>query len=470
MKKFSLILALVMGIFASAYAQRQVTFENYEFCFGAIFNKVSNNGKYVAGYASSDLGGSDIGFVYLVQEDSMIVLNPEWEDYAEQSHLVKATAMDVSDAGIVVGQYAFEDKQVRPAFYNIATGEWKELERPADIVGKLTSAGSLYGEATSISADGKYISGYVIAKMDNSTRTKLVSRNIPCVWVRTNDDVANLEYKLQLPIDFDHTKITTNGDYVWHMSNDGVILGGNNCNQAGCYNIAIWENNFTDTLKRSVLIGKYDWDREDTNENGKIDAEGDELDAPYDDQYWWTANVSGVSSNGEWVVGYHTFNGSGYLNGEPLMGETLPAVGFRYNTKTKVLEDSLLAGRPTFVFDDGEMIFDKTGIMSSSDDKAVQCGTTVFAVEGLGQLNIPMLLFPFETAIENVTDLNVNLFVNNSTLFIEGEFTSVEVYSPLGALVGKYNANEISLANINKGIYIVRIINGNQATTKKINL
>ena len=30
MKKFSLILALVMGIFASAYAQRQVTFENYE--------------------------------------------------------------------------------------------------------------------------------------------------------------------------------------------------------------------------------------------------------------------------------------------------------------------------------------------------------------------------------------------------------------------------------------------------------
>ena len=100
----------------------------------------------------------------------------------------------------------------------------------------------------------------------------------------------------------------------------------------------------------------------------------------------------------------------------------------------------------------------------------MQCGTTVFAVEGLGQLNIPMLLFPFETAIENVTDLNVNLFVNNSTLFIEGEFTSVEVYSPLGALIGKYNANEISLDNMNKGIYVVRIINHNQATTKKINL
>ena len=181
MKKFSLILALVMGIFASAYAQRQVTFENYEFCFGAIFNKVSNNGKYVAGYASSDLGGSDIGFVYLVQEDSMIVLNPEWEDYAEQSHLVKATAMDVSDAGIVVGQYAFEDKQVRPAFYNIATGEWKELERPANVVGKITAAGSLYGEATSISADGKYIGGYVIAQMDNSTRTNQVRRNVACV-------------------------------------------------------------------------------------------------------------------------------------------------------------------------------------------------------------------------------------------------------------------------------------------------
>ena len=443
-------------------AQKRVTFEDVEYCTGAIFNKVSNNGKYVAGYASSDLGGSNVGFVYLTENDSMICLNPEWEDNIEQSHLVKATAMDVSDAGIVVGQYAFDDMQVRPAFYNIATGLWTELERPANVVGKITEPGSLYGEATSISADGKYIGGYVIAQMDNSTRSKQVRRNVACVWVRTNDDELNPTYELHKPIDEVHTKIMTQGDWAWHMSDNGQWLGGNSSANSGCFNVAIWENNYTDTLERNVLIGKSDWDRsEDDNEDGKIDDE-DGADAG---QYFWNGIVSCISPNGEWIVGYHTFNGTGYND-----VEISTPVGFRYNTKTEVLEDTLFAGCPTVVFDDGEMMFTNTNILSSSNDKKVQCGTSVIAVDGLGQLNIPMLLFPEETAIENVKDLNVNLFVNNSTLYVEGEYTSIEVYSVLGALVGTYNTNEINVANMNKGVYVVRIINGNQATTKKINL
>ena len=462
MKKFTLIFALFMGIFASVDAQKRVTFEDVEYCTGAIFNKVSNNGKYVAGYASSDLGGSNVGFVYLTENDSMICLNPEWEDNIEQSHLVKATAMDVSDAGIVVGQYAFDDMQVRPAFYNIATGLWTELERPANVVGKITEPGSLYGEATSISADGKYIGGYVIAQMDNSTRSKQVRRNVACVWVRTNDDELNPTYELHKPIDEVHTKIMTQGDWAWHMSDNGQWLGGNSSANSGCFNVAIWENNYTDTLERNVLIGKADWDRsEDDNGDGKIDDE-DGADAG---QYFWNGIVSCISPNGEWIVGYHTFNGTGYND-----VEISTPVGFRYNTKTEVLEDTLFAGCPTVVFDDGEMMFTNTNILSSSNDKKVQCGTSVIAVDGLGQLNIPMLLFPEETAIENVKDLNVNLFVNNSTLYVESEYTSIEVYSVLGALVGTYNTNEINVANMNKGVYVVRIINGNQATTKKINL
>lgn len=462
MKKFTLIFAFFMGIFASVDAQKQVTFEDVEYCTGAIFNKVSNNGKYVAGYASSDLGGSNVGFVYLTENDSMICLNPEWEDNIEQSHLVKATAMDVSDAGIVVGQYAFDDMQVRPAFYNIATGLWTELERPANVVGKITEPGSLYGEATSISADGKYIGGYVIAQMDNSTRSKQVRRNVACVWVRTNDDELNPTYELHKPIDEVHTKIMTQGDWAWHMSDNGQWLGGNSSANSGCFNVAIWENNYTDTLNRTILIGKSDWDRsEDDNGDGKIDDE-DGADAG---QYFWNGIVSCISPSGEWIVGYHTFNGTGYND-----VEISTAVGFRYNTKTEVLEDTLFAGCPTVVFDDGEMMFTNTNILSSSNDKKVQCGTYVIVVDGLGQLNIPMLLFPEETAIENVKDLNVNLFVNNSTLYVEGEYTSIEVYSVLGALVGTYNTNEINVANMNKGVYVVRIINGNQATTKKINL
>ena len=463
MRKFTLIFALVMGVVVSMSAQRQVTFENVEYCsVGAIFNKVSNNGKYVAGYASSEMGGSNVGFVYIVEKDSMVCLNPEWEEHAEASHLVSAAGMDVSDAGIVVGHYCFDDTYRRPAFYNISNSTWTELERPADIVGKLTDAGSQYGEATSISADGKYIGGYVIAKMDNSTRAELVPRNVPCVWVRVNDDELNPEYKLQMPIDIDHTKISCNGDWAWHMSDDGKWLGGNNSNKAGCFNPVIWENHFNDSLlDRQILVGKEDWDRsEDDNGDGVIDDE-DGGDAG---QYWWGGTVSAISSNGEWVVGYHSYNGTGYSDSE------LPAVGFRYNTVTKVLEDTLFGGCPTFVFNDGEMIFENTGVMSSSDDKQVQCGTVVVEIEGLSPVNIPMLILPGETAVENVKDLNVNVFVNNSTIYVEGEYTSIEVYSVLGSLVGIYNESEISLANLNKGIYVVRVINGNKAVAKKINL
>lgn len=465
MRKITLVMALIMSLFV-ANAQRKVTFENVEYCTGAIFNKVSNNGKYVAGYASSDLGGSNVGFVYLVEEDSMVVLNPEWEAHAEASHLVSAAAMDASDAGIVVGHYCFDDTYRRPAFYNLATKTWTELERPADIVGKITSSGSLYGEATSISADGKYIGGYVIAKMDNSTRNELVPRNVPCVWVRTNDDELNPEYKLQMPIDEDHTKISCNGDWAWYMSDDAKWLGGNSSAKSGCFNVAIWENNFNDSLlDRQILIGKEDWDRsEDDNEDGVIDDE----DGADGGQYWWGGSVSAISANGEWVVGYHTFNGTGYADSE------LPAVGFRYNTVTKVLEDTLFAGCPTFVFDDGEMIFDKTGIMSSSDDKEVQCGTTVIAVEGLGQLNVPMLYFPNQepSAVENVAKVDVNLFVNDAVLYVEGEFTAVEIYSVLGAHVASFDGamKEINLSNLNNGVYLVRIFNGADSVTKKINL
>ena len=463
MKKILTLLCIVhCALCIDLSAQKRITFEDVDYCIGAIFNKVSNNGKYIAGYASSDLGGSNVGFVYLVEEDSMLVLNPEWEDNVEQSHLVKATAMDVSDAGIVVGQYAFEDKQVRPAFYNISTGLWTELERPAKVIGKITEPGSLYGEATSISADGKYIGGYVIAQMDNSTRTKQVRRNVACVWVRTNDDELNPTYELQKPIDENHTKIMTQGDWAWHMSDDAKWLGGNSSANSGCFNVAIWENNFTDTLERTVLIGKSDWDRsEDDNNDGKIDDE----DGADKGQYFWNGIVTCVSPSGEWIVGYHTFNGTGYND-----VEISTAVGFRYNTETEVLEDTLFAGCPTVVFDDGEMLFTTSGVLSSSDDKKIQGGTAVIAVEGLGQLNIPMLLINDGTPVENVKELNVNLFTNNSTLYVEGEFTSVEIYSVLGALVGSYNTNEISLANINKGVYLVRVINGNQAVTKKINL
>lgn len=366
-----------------------LTFEDdvYEYCGGGEFYRVSDNGEYVVG--SSEL--THAAFVYVVAKDSMFCLNPECVENEEFSHLVRATAMDVSDAGIVVGQYAFDDTYARPAFYNISASSWTELELPEGTKGSITEDGSLYGEATSISADGKFISGYIISYMDNGTSR----RNVACLWERTNDDELNPTYKLQLPIDTEAGKIHCNGDWSWHMSNDGKWLGGVSSAKSGCFNVGVWENKGEGSLlERSWLIGQEDWIRtEDDNHDGIIDDEdgGDTTIC----QYVWAGQVSGISPSGEWIVGYHNYNGTGIIPDE-LANQGVKSysnVGFRYNTITKVLEDSLQT-LPTVVFDDGTMITNEGGdkiINSSSVDKRVKCGSYIVPI-GYGVINMPMVI------------------------------------------------------------------------------
>lgn len=457
-------MALLVGLI-SAEAQKRLTFEEYDFCGGAVFNKVSNNGKYVAGYSDVAYGGANTAFIYIVDKDTIFCLNPEYENLGEFSHLASASALDVSDDGIVVGRYTFEDAALyesQPAYYNISTSTWTKLELPAEIDGKITTyENAVYGEATSISADGKYIGGYILMRMDNSSRVNLVAREVACMWVRTNDDVLNPEYKLLNPVDTDHTKILTNGDRAYHMSNDGRWLGGHGTNDWGCFNVMIWENHFNDSLlDRTLLVGKEDIDREDTNEDGILD----DTDGGVDGQYWWGGTVNNISPNGEWICGEHSYNGTGYSDSE------LPAVGFRYNTKTKVFEDSLFGGIPFVIFDDGEMIFSTmaNGIMSSSDDKSIYCGTYATNA-GFGNMSMPMIILNNVVAVEDIEKLDIDMYINDQKLHIEGDYTTVELYTALGALVGNYgNSTAIDLSNYNRGIYLVRISDGSATTTQKI--
>ena len=225
----------------------------------------------------------------------------------------------------------------------------------------------------------------------------------------------------------------------------------------------IWENHFNDSLlDRTLLVGKEDVDREDTNEDGIID----DTDGGVDGQYWWGGTVNNISPNGEWICGEHSFNGTGYADSE------LPSVGFRYNTKTKVFEDSLFGGIPFVIFDDGEMIFSSitNGIMSSSDDKSIYCGTYATNA-GFGNMSMPMIILNNEVAVENVESLDVEVYVNNSVLVVEGEYTSVEIYSAVGALMGIYEDATAGITlDYGKGVYVVRVIDGNKAVAKKISL
>jgi hypothetical protein len=364
----------------------EILFEDYEYCVGGEFYRVSDNGKYVVGAS----GMSFAAFVYLVEQDSIFCLNPEWEDASPNAHLVSATAMDVSDAGIVVGQYAFDDTYRRPAIYNINSGEWAELPLPEGTKNSITEVGSFYGEATGISADGKFIGGYIISYMDNGTSR----RNVACVWKRTNDDEKNPVYALQMPVDTEADKIHCNGDWAWHISNDGKWLGGVSSAVCGSHNVAIWENKGDGSLlERKWLIGKEDWIRtEDDNGDGVVD-DNDGGDTTIC-QYLWAGQVQCISPSGEWIVGYHNFNGTGIIPEEDATTiKSYPNVGFRYNTVTKELEDSLQM-LPTIVFDDGEMIYYEGGtsiINGASIDKKVQCGSYLIDVENLGPQNKPFI-------------------------------------------------------------------------------
>ena len=137
----------------------------------------------------------------------------------------------------------------------------------------------------------------------------------------------------------------------------------------------------------------------------------DDTDGGVDGQYWWGGTVNNISPNGEWICGEHSYNGTGYADSE------LPSVGFRYNTKTKVFEDSLFGGIPFVIFDDGEMIFStiSNGIMSSSDDKSIYCGTYPTNA-GFGNMSMPMIILNNVVAVENVEKLDVDMYVNNSVL------------------------------------------------------
>lgn len=365
---------------------KELTFDEYEFCVGGEFYRVSDNGKYVVGAS----GLSFAAFVYLVEQDTIVCLNPEWEDASPNAHLVSATAMDVSDGGIIVGQYAFDDTYRRPAIYNINEGVWSELPLPEGTKNSITEVGSFYGEATCISADGKFISGYIISYMDKGESR----RNVACVWQRTNNDEKAPEYKLQLPIDTEADKIHCNGDWVWHMSNDGRWLGGVSSAKNGSFNVGIWENKGEGSLlERTWLIGKEDWIRtEDDNGDGVVDDNdgGDTTICQYD----WNGQVTSISPSGEWIVGYHNFNGTGIIPEEDATSiKSYPNVGFRYNTITKALEDSLQM-LPTVVFDDASMICYEGGtsiINGASVDKKVQCGSCIVEVESLGMLNSPFV-------------------------------------------------------------------------------
>ena len=114
MKKYlSLLCIAVCALCINTNAQKRITFEEYDFTGGAIFQSVSDNGKYVAGYSSASYGGANTGFVYLVEEDTLICLNPKYEENDKNTY-VKLLGLEKSKE--LVEQYSIKAKEALDVF------------------------------------------------------------------------------------------------------------------------------------------------------------------------------------------------------------------------------------------------------------------------------------------------------------------------------------------------------------------
>jgi hypothetical protein len=80
------------------------------------------------------------------------------------------------------------------------------------------------------------------------------------------------------------------------------------------------------------------------------------------------------------------------------------------------------------------------------------------------------------TAVESVTQESLKVYPNpaDEYLTVEGEMTSVEVYNTIGqCLFNKTvngNSTRINLSEFSNGIYLLRVNNNGEVTTRKFSV
>ena len=450
MKKFLLSVALcaVMGTsMAQDLKEAKLYYPQFdavymEGIFGTVYG-VSANGEYAVGY--DDFLGT-CAFMWTRSTG-------KFEEIDLASML-----MDVADDGTAVGNYWVEipgnDNGAvasRPGYYK--DGVWKSLpilRNETELTQGVGDADDMNGCAMAISADKKFIAGYI-------TDT-YIYKLYPALW-QWNEE--NQEYDLIKTFENIQENIDAlDCPYGWvvkDMSDDGSIITGFSEWGSGARSAAVIIN---DEEKRLTCLKDPMEVYEETGEEQWLDAEGY---ATVSDNGLYFAGYYAASANQTGLAGFtwtQDKESVAFIDGGQVL-TTVDNNGVAYGSMSlmgaaSMYKDGVMTAlSDLYTWDTADASF-STIFANSADGKVL--GGIAMVNFSMGVINIPAVLDtdPNAThAIDAIEGEGNNVYMASGWAFIEGNYNNARVYNVQGALVAEATHGNIDMNNLPAGVYVV---------------
>lgn len=401
-----------------------------ETLIGGTLKNVSPNGKYAVGY-----------------DDTFMATGYMWDATSKKLTLVDtgesdcAFAEDVDNDGTIVGAFADADGMFTPGYYK--KGKWHGLPLPTETKEERRKDDTFAPLAQAFSADGKVIGGTVYYN-DGYFR--------PVLWI-------DGELK-----EFTDIKLLGQGFYLYDINYDGSIITGWTVNILGERLPAIIENGKMKILYEPSIdldVDRYlvegiasHIDKENNVSGYFVDEEGVQHGFMYNEKDGFKFISNGLVSctlNRNCAFGSNGYMGSATIIKDGVQKDLLEYLGIETDK---------------FV----------STVGACSDDASL--------LVGMGLNGNEMTFYPIPYVIEvsqEGRDLITSLKQQNwdkvsvsistgGQLFVTGSYTGVEVYNTLGSCVAKDNqqGHIVNLGQCPTGVYIVKVLNGNEAQTFKV--
>lgn len=205
-KSLYLCILLALGLlWAIPSSAQEAQLTTVSFPKAAAFTSLSDNGLWATAAGVNDDDQSKYAYPYLINVETGALT----ELWVEADLIKSLEATDVTNDGkIIVGTY-----DSKPAYYDMNQGKWITLQSENP------------GKATSVTPDGKYISGW--SNSDSFSRDAYVET--PLLWEKQSDGTYRaIDVYAELPNFPKKTKLGTNTQQVRidNVSPDGNILSG----------------------------------------------------------------------------------------------------------------------------------------------------------------------------------------------------------------------------------------------------
>lgn len=202
-KSLYLCILLALGLlWAIPSSAQEAQLTTVSFPKAAAFTSLSDNGLWATAAGVNDDDQSKYAYPYLINVETGALT----ELWVEADLMMSLEATDVTNDGkIIVGTY-----DSKPAYYDMNQGKWITLQSENP------------GKATSVTPDGKYISGWSSFSGDEYVET-------PLLWEKQSDGTYRaVDVYAELPNFPKKTKLGTNTQQVRidNVSPDGNILSG----------------------------------------------------------------------------------------------------------------------------------------------------------------------------------------------------------------------------------------------------